>query len=147
MAKTPSTALALILEVLSYGLAAIGLSRFGREPWKGRAQSLLKAWFTVRVFWLLLEREQVDLCLSDPGFDVDLHVAADLATMARVWLGDLPFESALRARKLELLGSRELMRAFPTWWLLSPYAGVPRPPASPGRAAREGSQRRRPRSG
>jgi hypothetical protein len=80
-----------------------------------------------RVFWMILEREQVDLCVSDPGFEVDLYVEADLATMARVWLGELAFESALRARKVDLLGSRELVRAFPSWWLLSPYAGVPRP--------------------
>jgi arylsulfatase A-like enzyme/uncharacterized membrane protein YbhN (UPF0104 family) len=44
----------LLLEVLCYAAAAVLLARFGREPWKGRAQSALKAWFTVRVFWLLL---------------------------------------------------------------------------------------------
>ncbi len=46
--------LVLLLEVLCYATAAVLLSRFGREPWKGRALSVLKAWFTVRVFWLLL---------------------------------------------------------------------------------------------
>ena len=80
-----------------------------------------------RTFWLMLERQQVDLCLSDPGFEVDLYVDADLATMASVWLGDLSIESALRAKKVELMGSRELVRAFPSWWLFSPYAAVPRP--------------------
>ena len=44
----------LLLEVLFYAVSAVVLSRFGREPWKGRALGLLKAWFTVRVFWLLL---------------------------------------------------------------------------------------------
>jgi arylsulfatase A-like enzyme/uncharacterized membrane protein YbhN (UPF0104 family) len=44
----------LLLEVLFYAVAAILLARFGREPWKARAQSALKAWFTVRVFWVLL---------------------------------------------------------------------------------------------
>jgi DNA-binding HxlR family transcriptional regulator len=82
-----------------------------------------------RTFWLILEREQVDLCVSDPGFEVDLYVDADLDAMTRVWLGDLPFETALRARKVELLGAREMVRAFPSWWLLSPYAAVPRPGA------------------
>ena len=79
-----------------------------------------------RTFWLILDAGQVDICVSDPGFEVDLHVTADLATMAQVWLGDLPFASALRSGKVELLGSRELVRGFPSWWLLSPHAAVPR---------------------
>ncbi|HSM15344.1 MAG TPA: helix-turn-helix domain-containing protein [Thermoanaerobaculia bacterium] len=85
-----------------------------------------------RQFWLILETAQVDVCARDPGFEVDLDVEADLATMARVWLGDLTFEQALRSRKLRLDGSRELTRAFPAWWRLSRFADVPRPGARAG---------------
>jgi DNA-binding HxlR family transcriptional regulator len=80
-----------------------------------------------RVFWLLLERTQADLCIVDHGFDVDLHMDADLATMAKVWLGDITFEAALRSGKVRLTGSRDLARAFPTWLMLSHFAAVPRP--------------------
>lgn len=47
--------------------------------------------------------------------------------MAKVWLGDLPFERALRSRAVCLTGPRELVQAFPAWLLLSPFARVPRP--------------------
>lgn len=77
-----------------------------------------------RTFWLILERPGADLCVADPGFEVDLYVEADLATFARVWLGDLDFESAVRERKIELLGSRDLVRSFPSWWLRSAFAGL-----------------------
>lgn len=80
-----------------------------------------------RIFWLLLERTQSDLCVDDPGLDVDLYVEADLAAMAKVWLGDLPFESVLRANAVRLTGSRELARQFPTWLMLSKFACVPKP--------------------
>ena len=80
-----------------------------------------------RLFWLLLDRAHCDLCIEDPGLEVDLHVNADLAAMARVWLGDTTFDEALRSRKVQLTGSRELARAFPTWLMLSHFAGVPRP--------------------
>ena len=80
-----------------------------------------------RLFWLLLERTQVDLCIKDPGFEVDLCVEADLAAMAQVWLGDITFEHAQRSGKVRLSGSRELARAFPTWLMLSHFAAVPRP--------------------
>jgi DNA-binding HxlR family transcriptional regulator len=85
-----------------------------------------------RVFWLLLERVQVDLCVVDPGFEVDLYVAADLAAMTRVWLGDELLESALRTREIEIVGKGELVKAFPSWLMLSRFAGVPRPAAAAG---------------
>lgn len=81
----------------------------------------------VRLFWLLLERTQAELCIKDPGFEVDLCVEADLAAMARIWLGDITFEQALRSATVKLTGSRALAQAFPTWLMLSHFAAVPRP--------------------
>jgi len=79
-----------------------------------------------RIFWLLLERTQTDLCVVDPGFEADLYVEADLAAMAKVWLGDVPFESVLRSNEVRLVGSREFVKVFPSWLMLSQFAGVPR---------------------
>jgi DNA-binding HxlR family transcriptional regulator len=81
-----------------------------------------------RVFWLLLERGQpADLCVSDPGFEVDLYVRADLAAFAGVWLGDLTYEQALAKGAVGVSGTRALARAFPSWLMLSRFAHVPRP--------------------
>src|SRR3569833_2184491 len=39
-------------------------------------------------YWLIVEpRKEVDLCLVDPGFDVDLYVSTDLQSMTEIWLG------------------------------------------------------------
>ena len=64
----------LLLEILGYALAAVLLARFGREPWRGRAQTALKAWFTVRVFWLLLAHP---VKLEDGSSKVALRLIAD----------------------------------------------------------------------
>lgn len=80
-----------------------------------------------RLFWFVLERTQAELCINDPGFEVDLCVEADLATMAKVWLGDMTFDDALRSGKLGLAGPRALTQAFPSWLMLSHFAAVPRP--------------------
>jgi DNA-binding HxlR family transcriptional regulator len=80
-----------------------------------------------RVFWLLLERSEVDVCVDDPGFEVDLEVHADLAAMAGVWLGDIPFDAALGAGTIRLMGPQALRKAFPSWLMLSHFARVPRP--------------------
>ena len=82
-----------------------------------------------RVFWLITERAEVELCLKDPGAEVDLYVSADLGSFARVWLGDTPFSEALRAGSIRLTGRRDLVRRFPSWLMLSHFAEVP--PRSP----------------
>jgi DNA-binding HxlR family transcriptional regulator len=79
-----------------------------------------------RRFWMTLERSGVDLCLSDPGFEVNLHIDADIGAMAGVWLGDVSFAEAVRANRIRLIGPRTLARQFPHWLLLSPFASVPR---------------------
>jgi len=83
--------------------------------------------------WLVISRQDVDVCLKDPGFGVDLIVAAELRAFIRVWLGDIAFNQAVRAGDIRLEGPRDLVRAFPGWLLLSPFAGVQRP--RPARAS------------
>jgi hypothetical protein len=78
------------------------------------------------LFWLVLQPAQADLCIEDPGHEVDLYVEAELAAMAAVWLGDITLPQAVRERRVLLSGPRELIRAFPTWLKLSRFAAVPR---------------------
>ena len=80
-----------------------------------------------RTYWLVIERPQVDLCVIEPGFEVDLFVDADLATLSRVWLGEMPIRQAMRDGAVSLKGDRQAVRDFPSWLLLSTLAAVPRP--------------------
>lgn len=80
-----------------------------------------------RVFWLILERAEVDLCLKDPGAEVDLYVSADLGSFARMWMGDVSLAETLRGGGIRLTGQRDFVRAFPSWLLRSQFADVPRP--------------------
>lgn len=68
-----------------------------------------------RDFWLVLHGGEVDLCLVDPGHDVDLWVEADLLTMTRVWLGDVRFLEAARCGAIQLTGPSRLRQGFPGW--------------------------------
>ncbi len=94
-----------------------------------RFGGLPRAHRSPRVFWLLLARTGVELCVEDPGFDTDIEVEADLATFAGVWLGDTSFDAALRSHAIRVVGPARLTRAFPGWLMLSRYAGVARPGA------------------
>ena len=81
----------------------------------------------MRTCWLVLQRRDVDVCIKDPGFPVDLVVHADMATLARVWAGHLTFAQGTRSGGLRIEGSRALVQAFPDWLLLSHYARVLQP--------------------
>jgi DNA-binding HxlR family transcriptional regulator len=82
---------------------------------------------TPRTYWLVIERPDVDFCIIEPGFEVDLFVSADLAALSRVWLGEIPIRQAMREGMVSLNGDRHLERDFPSWLLLSTLAAVPRP--------------------
>jgi uncharacterized protein (TIRG00374 family) len=45
----------VLAEILAVALLALAVARLAPEPWRGRLLNLLKAWVTVRAFWLLLE--------------------------------------------------------------------------------------------
>jgi DNA-binding HxlR family transcriptional regulator len=75
-----------------------------------------------RLFWLVIEGGEVELCLRDPGDEVDLHVEADLESFARVWLGETTLRAQLESGKVRLSGRSGLVKAFPSWLLLSHFA-------------------------
>jgi DNA-binding HxlR family transcriptional regulator len=74
---------------------------------------------TMRLWWLVAENGETDLCLSDPGYEVDLYLATDLRSMTEVWLGRVPLKHALREGAIELIGSRALERSIASWLRLS----------------------------
>lgn len=79
-----------------------------------------------RLWWMVFDRPQVDLCLTDPGYDSDLRIRAELDALTGVWLGDLDFAGCLKAGSVVLEGPAELRRRFPEWLGLSLFAEVER---------------------
>lgn len=74
-----------------------------------------------RMWWLVVETDgSVDLCWSDPGFEVDLYVSTDLCTMTAIWMGLTTVEK--EGRKIELSGTRDIARTMQAWLGLSPFA-------------------------
>jgi uncharacterized protein (TIRG00374 family) len=47
----------ILLEIFAIALFAVAVSRVAPEPWRGRILNVLKAWVTVRAFWLLLDHQ------------------------------------------------------------------------------------------
>jgi DNA-binding HxlR family transcriptional regulator len=76
-----------------------------------------------RRWWLVIEPDaDIDLCLVDPGFDVDLYVTTDLRTMTSIWMGLTTVSHATSDGKLALTGDHGLARRMQAWLGLSPFA-------------------------
>lgn len=75
-----------------------------------------------RVFWLILQRPEADLCVKDPGFCADLEVVAGIEAMARVYLGHITLAAAVRAGDVELTGPAAARRGLHAWLGISPFA-------------------------
>ena len=77
-----------------------------------------------RRYWMVLEPAEVSVCLQHPGFDVDLEVRVNTATLYRVYLGRVELGGAMRAGDLTLNGPTALQRAFARWFTWSWFAAA-----------------------
>lgn len=71
-------------------------------------------------WWLLVSGDTVDVCVKDPGREVDIHFATDLRTMIQVWMGDISFRTAVADGRMKIVGSSALTRDIKSW--LAPHA-------------------------
>ncbi len=104
----------------------------------GPARTLVRVEFTdqsaaKRFWWFLNQDEACQLCLTDPGFPVDLYLASSLVDMIHLIRGDLPLARALDDGRLEALGDAAARRALKAWLNLGPLAAIA--PARPEVAA------------
>jgi len=77
-------------------------------------------------WWLVIDGEKVDLCLTDPGYDVDLYVSCPLRTMTAVWMGMAKLNSEVEAGHIQLTGDRALAKIDAAVGLgLSPFRARP----------------------
>ena len=67
-------------------------------------------------------RRPVDLCSTNPGFDVDLYVRGSLRSMTAVWMGLSTMQKEIDAGQIELIGDKDIAQSMQLWLGLSPFA-------------------------
>lgn len=75
-----------------------------------------------RRFWILIERGESSVCLSDPGFGVDVTLHTDVASLYEVWLGRVALHAAVRSGRVVLDGSATDTRRLGNVLQYSPVA-------------------------
>jgi len=87
-----------------------------------------------RYFWLVVANGDVDVCIKDPGHEVDLHILTDTKTLTGVWMGDLSLRQALQTELVRLHGTSKLKKNISEWLGRNYYADIR--PARSAAAAR-----------
>jgi DNA-binding HxlR family transcriptional regulator len=75
-----------------------------------------------RSWWLVIDEGEVDLCSTNPGFEVDLYVRSSLRSMTSVWMGLSTIAGEVEGGRMELIGDDGVARSIQKWLGLSPFA-------------------------
>ena len=68
-----------------------------------------------RNWWLVAEKGEIDLCLNDQGFDVDIMIKCSLKAMTEVWVCQKRFRDAVKNGDIEVMGDSKLVNKLQDW--------------------------------
>lgn len=77
------------------------------------------------LWWFVNQHGGCELCLEDPGYEIDLYLSCTLPDMIRIVRGDLRLATALEDGRLEAHGDGQTRRRLRRWLNLSPLAAIP----------------------
>lgn len=100
----------------------------------------------VRRFWLVNSDGAVEMCLKDPGYEVDVKVMADLRLFIEAWRGLRSLKGEIAKGSIRLEGPSAKKRALPDWLMLSALAPFERQRAGRERDLAQQSQKTRGKS-
>lgn len=75
-------------------------------------------------WWIKITDDDVEVCLEDPGYEVDVYFTSDVRTMIQVWMGDVPLKRARATGHLKIVGPPAYLRNLEAWFPLHALAGI-----------------------
>lgn len=111
------------------GLLLWWIERHAQADAFGEGRVVLRLEFTdqpkgKRFWWFINENATCEMCVHDPGCDIDLYLASALPDMIRLVRGDIGYPGALANGTLEVIGPARLRRALGQWLEISPWSKV-----------------------
>lgn len=73
-------------------------------------------------WWLVSEKGEIDLCLNDPGYDVDIVIKCSLKTMTAIWVCQQRFRDAVKKGDIKVMGDPRLTNKLQDWLRSSPLS-------------------------
>jgi len=77
-----------------------------------------------RMWWLVVDDGNVDLCRDDPGHEVTLVVESSVVALTDVWTGDREPHEVMRSGQLRVLGNARDARCLWRWLGRSAFAAT-----------------------
>jgi DNA-binding HxlR family transcriptional regulator len=75
-------------------------------------------------WWMLVKGNEVDLCVNDPGKEIDVYFTTTVKTMAGIWMGDTTYKKAIANDELKLVGPKALTKDISSWMEISVFADI-----------------------
>lgn len=75
-----------------------------------------------RDWWLISEKGDIDLCLNDYGYDVDILIKCPLKAMTQVWICEQSFNDAVKKGEITVMGNSKLTLKLQEWLCSSPLS-------------------------
>ncbi len=76
-----------------------------------------------RHYWLINKPgEPIDLCLIDPGYEVDLYITADLKAMTSAWMGLSGLKAEIARGSISMIGDTGIASNIEAWMVRSSFA-------------------------
>lgn len=75
-------------------------------------------------WWMVVQGDEVDLCVNDPGKDVDIYFTCTVKALTDIWMGDSTYKKAIREGKLTLVGDKVLTNNITSWLSNSMFADL-----------------------
>lgn len=75
-----------------------------------------------RDWWLVCENGEVDLCLKNPGHDVDVLVKCSLKVMTAIWICETSFKESAKKGDVVVIGDPALAGKLQDWLRSSPLS-------------------------
>jgi len=73
-------------------------------------------------WWLVSENGEIDLCLNDHGYDVDILIRCSLKSITQVWICEQNFNDAVKAGDIKIFGDPALINQLQGWLRSSPLS-------------------------
>ncbi|TDR14636.1 winged helix-turn-helix transcriptional regulator [Marinicella litoralis] len=76
-------------------------------------------------WWIVVQDGKKDLCIKDPGKEVDVYITTDVKTMIDVWMGEASYRAAEKNGEMKIIGHKLLTQKINSWLKDSVFKGLP----------------------
>ena len=76
-------------------------------------------------WWLVVKGDDLDLCVNDPGKEVDVYFTSSVKTLVDIWMGENTYRKAMGEGALTVVGNKALTRNITSWMANSIFADLP----------------------